>query len=57
MARKPKKPQLPKTREARILAALPKFSCGTYPGQNRSLKFVDRKKRANKNACRGKSGW
>ena len=27
---------------------------GTYPGQNRSRKFVNRKKQANKKACRGR---
>jgi hypothetical protein len=31
-----------------------KAPCGTYPGQNRSRKFVDRKRKANKNACRGR---
>jgi hypothetical protein len=47
-----KKPRLPQTREEKILAR-PKPAIGTYPGQNRSRKFVDRKKKANKNACRG----
>ena len=27
---------------------------GTYPGQNRSRKFINRKKQANKQACRQK---
>lgn len=54
MASKVKKVRLPQTREERILAALSKVACGTYPGQNRARKFVDRKRRANKSACRGK---
>jgi len=41
------------TRVERILAAA-KAPCGTYPGANRSRKFVDRKHKANKQACRGK---
>jgi len=28
--------------------------CGMFPGMNRSRKFVDRKHKANKNACRGR---
>ena len=52
MASKVKK--IPKlTREEKIIARM-KAHCGTYPGQNRARKFVDRKKRANKNACREK---
>lgn len=27
---------------------------GTYPGQNRARTFVDRRKKANKGACRGR---
>jgi len=27
---------------------------GTYPGQNRSRKFANRKRKKNKNACRDK---
>ena len=51
MASKITKHRLPQTREEEILAR-PKFACGMFPGMNRSRKFVDRKKRANKNACR-----
>jgi hypothetical protein len=54
MARKVKAPKLPQTKAEKVLAR-PKFACGTYPGQNRSRKFVDRKKKANKNACRKRS--
>lgn len=54
MPSKVKTPKLPQTKAERVLAR-PKVACGTYPGQNRSRKFVDRKKRANKNACRGKA--
>lgn len=53
MASKVKKFRLPQTREEKILAR-PKAACGVFPGMNRSRKFVDRKKKANKNACRGK---
>lgn len=38
----------------KIIVRPGKVACGTYPGQNRSRKFVDRKKQANKRACRGK---
>ena len=31
-----------------------KVRVGTYPGQNRSRKFVDRKKEARRKACRGR---
>jgi len=48
-----RKPKLPQTREERILAR-PRFAVGTYPGQNRARKFVDRKKAADKRRCRGK---
>lgn len=41
------------TRIERIVAR-PKPAIGTYPGQNRARTFVDRKKKANRNACRGK---
>ena len=41
------------TREERIVARA-KPAIGTYPGQNRSRKFVDRKRKANKLACRGR---
>ena len=41
------------TREQRILI-MTKAPCGTYPGQNRSRKFVNRKKQENKRVCRGK---
>ena len=41
------------TREERILARA-KPACGTFPGMNRARTFVDRKHKANKNACRGK---
>jgi len=37
-----------------VILAKAKAPCGTYPGANRSRKFVDRKRKANKNACRGK---
>lgn len=53
MSRKVKIPKLPQTKAERVLAR-PKVACGTYPGQNRARKFVDRKRRANKSACRGK---
>ena len=53
MASKIKTPKLPQTRAERILAR-PKVATGTYPGQNRARVFVDRKKKANKNKCRGK---
>lgn len=43
------------TREERILAR-PKVATGTYPGQNRARTFVDRKRKANKLACRGRVG-
>jgi len=52
MATKVKTPKLPQTKAEKILAR-PRFACGTYPGQNRSRTFVDRKKQANKQACRG----
>ncbi len=55
MASKVKKVRLPETRTEKILAR-PKVACGTYPGQNRARRFVDRKKAANKSACRGKAG-
>lgn len=29
-------------------------ACGTFPGMNRARRFTDRKKRANKEACRGR---
>lgn len=41
------------SRTERLLAR-PKAACGTYPGANRARTFVDRKHKANKNACRGK---
>ena len=41
------------TREERIVAR-PKAAIGTFPGMNRARTFVDRKRKANKNACRGK---
>jgi hypothetical protein len=44
------------TREERIVAR-PKAAIGTYPGQNRARRFVDRKRKANKQACRGKVQW
>ena len=44
------------TREERLVAR-PKAACGTYPGQNRARTFVDRKRKANKNACRGKVNY
>ncbi len=54
MARRRKKAPTVITREEKILARV-RVACGTYPGQNRARTFVDRKKKANKNACRGKS--
>ena len=39
-----------------ILAAA-KAPCGTFPGANRSRKFKNRKKQANKTACRGKVNY
>lgn len=55
MASKVKTPKLPQTREEKILARSEiNTPCGTYPGQNRSRWFTDRKKKANKNACRFK---
>ena len=43
----------PQTKAERILSK-PKPAIGTYPGQNRSRKFKDRKKDKNKRACRGR---
>ena len=40
-----------------VIQARTKAPCGTYPGANRSRKFVDRKRKANKNACRGKVAY
>lgn len=60
MSNRKKKPSVRQyaqmTREEKILAR-PKAAIGTYPGQNRSRKFVDRKRKANKNACRGRVQW
>ncbi len=55
MPSKVKKPKLPQTREDKILAR-PTVAVGTYAGRNRFRKFVDRKRRANKSACR-KGSW
>jgi len=55
MARKVKIPKLPQTKAEKVLAR-PKVACGTYPGQNRARRFKDRKKEANRKACR-KGGW
>lgn len=41
------------TREERILART-KVAIGTYPGQNRARTFRDRRKEANRKACRGR---
>lgn len=41
------------SREERILLRT-KVAVGTYPGQNRARTFTDRKKAANKKACRGR---
>ena len=54
MAKKPKKPQ-PLTRIEKILLRT-RVAIGTYPGQNRARTFKDRKKDANKKACR-KGNW
>jgi len=43
-------------RREQVLARV-KVPTGTYPGQNRSRKFVDRKKDANRKACRGKVAY
>ena len=43
----------PNKKHAAILAR-PKPAIGTYPGQNRSRKFRDRKRHANRTACRGR---
>jgi len=41
------------TKNERIMAR-PKAAVGTFPGMNRARTFVDRKRKANKNACRGR---
>jgi hypothetical protein len=41
------------THNERIVARH-KPACGTFPGMGRARTFVDRKHKANKNACRGK---
>jgi hypothetical protein len=50
MSNKAKKPQ---TKAERILAR-PKPAIGTFPGMNRARTFADRKRKANKSACRGR---
>ena len=40
-----------------LIKARTKVPCGTFPGQNRARKFKNRKKDANKKACRGKVKW
>ena len=55
MASKVKKPPT-LTRTEKILQRL-KVPCGTFPGMNRARTFADRKKKANRNACRGKVSW
>ncbi len=44
------------TREERILANA-KAPVGTFPGMGRARKFKDRKREANRKACRGKVRW
>jgi hypothetical protein len=34
-----------------------RVAVGTFPGMNRARTFIDRKKAANKKACRGKGDW
>ena len=41
-------------RGQRIMANRIKPAIGTFPGQNRARKFRDRKREANRQACRGK---
>jgi hypothetical protein len=52
--RKPTMKQFAQMTRLERIVARSKPAIGTYPGQNRARKFVDRKRKANKNACRGR---
>lgn len=53
MARRPKNPR--KRSKLELIQAMKRATApGTYPGQNRARTFVDRKKKADKNKCRGR---
>lgn len=43
-----------KITKKQILTEINKIRVGTFPGMNRSRKFKDRRKEANRKACRGK---
>jgi hypothetical protein len=52
--RKPTQKQRAQMTHNERIVARHKPACGTFPGMGRARTFVDRKHKANKNACRGK---